>query len=64
MTNLSTLCKVFSYPGIRHYQTSVECKNEIRGDTIVVKKMDEGSLGLFELIPICENFFDICSTIF
>nr|XP_034306378.1 uncharacterized protein LOC117682577 [Crassostrea gigas] len=56
VVNLSTLCKVFSYPGIRHYQTSVECKNEIRGDTIVVKKMDEGSLRLFELIPI------ICSS--
>lgn len=42
----------------------MECKNEIRGDIIVVKKMDEGLLGLFELILICENFFDICLIIF
>lgn len=64
MKNMSTLCTVFSYPGIRHYQASVECKNAIRGDKIVVQKMDEGSLRLFELIPISENSFDICSIIF
>ncbi|XP_065936957.1 receptor-type tyrosine-protein phosphatase zeta-like isoform X1 [Magallana gigas] len=52
LTNSSTLCRAFHFSGIKKYQTALECVNAIRGDTIVVKKIDEGSLRLFELSPI------------
>lgn len=50
--NSSTLCRAFHFSGIKQFQTALECVNAIRGDTIVVKKIDEGSLRLFELSPI------------
>ncbi|XP_065938255.1 uncharacterized protein [Magallana gigas] len=50
--NLTTLCKRFSLPGIIQNHTALECDKEMRGDTIVLKKMDEDSLRLFEFIPI------------
>lgn len=51
-SNLSTLCKRFSLPGIIQHQAALECDKEMRGDTIILKKMDEDSLRLFEFIPI------------
>lgn len=50
--NSSTLCRKFNFSGIKQYQTAIECVNAIRGDTILVKKMDEGALRLFEMFPI------------
>lgn len=52
LTNSSTLCRAFNFSGLKQYQTALECVNQIKGDTIVVKKIDEGSLRLFELSPI------------
>lgn len=52
LTNSSTLCRAFNISGIKQYQTALECVNAIKGDTIMVKKIDEGSLRLFELSPI------------
>lgn len=52
LRNSSTLCRTFNFSGIKQYQAAIECENAIRGDTIVVKKMDEGALRLFELLPI------------
>lgn len=49
---MTTLCKRFSLPGIIQNHTALECDKEMRGDTIVLKKMDEDSLRLFEFIPI------------
>lgn len=50
--NLTTLCKRFSLPGIIQHYTALECDKGMRGDTIVLKKMDDDSLRLFEFIPI------------
>lgn len=55
--NLSTLCKRFSLPGIIQHQTALECDKGMRGDTIILKKMDEDSLRLFEFIPISKYQF-------
>lgn len=46
LMNLSTLSRTFLLSGIKHYQIAIECENVIRGETIVVKKMDGGSLRL------------------
>lgn len=57
--NSSTLCMTFNFPGLQQHQAAIECINATRGDTVVVKKIDQGSLRLFELIPIiCSpNYF-------
>lgn len=47
LRSLSTLCRTFLLSGIKHYQIAIECENVIRGHTIVVKKMDGGSLRLY-----------------
>lgn len=56
--NLTTLCKRFSLPGMIQNHTALECDKEMRGDTIVLKKMDEDSLRLFEFIPISKYKFN------
>lgn len=49
-TDLSTRCTAFELPGdIKRHQTSIECNRVMRGDIFIVKKMDTGSLGLFEM---------------
>lgn len=54
---LSTLCKRFRLPGIIQHQTALECDKGMRGDTIVLRKMDEDSLRIFEFIPISKYKF-------
>nr|XP_022301034.1 scavenger receptor class F member 2-like [Crassostrea virginica] len=52
IVNGATLCKEFSLSGIRQHQTAIECNRAMLGDTIIIKKTDEGSLRLFEIYPI------------
>lgn len=51
--SLATRCKSFELPGvIQQQQTTIECDAALSGDTIIVKKMDDGPLRLFEVYPI------------
>lgn len=53
VTDLSTRCKAFELPrDLKRYQTSIECDRAMRGDRFIVKKMDTGSLRLFEMYLI------------
>uniref|UniRef100_K1R5Z0 Multiple epidermal growth factor-like domains 6 n=1 Tax=Magallana gigas TaxID=29159 RepID=K1R5Z0_MAGGI len=52
LINSTTLCVAFNFPGLQQHQAAIECINATRGDTIVVRKIGQGSLRLFELIPI------------
>lgn len=52
-TDLSTRCKAFGLPGvIKRHQTTIECDKAMSGDRFIVKKMDTGSLRLFEVYLI------------
>ena len=51
-TNRATLCKGFSFSGIKRYQTAIECNRAMHGDTVIVQKTDGGILRLFEVYPI------------
>lgn len=59
LLNLTTLCVAFIFPGLQQHQAAIECINVPIGDTVMVKKIDQGSLRLFELIPISKCFFFI-----
>lgn len=55
-TNLSTRCNAFELPrDLKRYQTSIECDTAMRGDRFIVKKMDTGSLTLFEMYLISKR---------
>lgn len=52
-TDLSTRCKAFGLPGlIKRHQTTIKCDKAMSGDRFIVKKMDTGSLRLFEVYLI------------
>ena len=58
--SLDTRCKAFKLPGIiQQQQTAIECDAALSGDTVIVKKIDDGPLRLFEVYPIskCVRFF-------
>lgn len=44
LMNLLILSRMFLFFGIKYYQILIECENVIRGEIIVVKKMDGGLL--------------------
>lgn len=51
--SLDTRCKAFKLPGIiQQQQTAIECDAALSGDTVIVKKIDDGPLRLFEVYPI------------
>lgn len=57
---LATRCKTFELPGIsEQQQTAIECDAALSGDTVIVKKIGDGPLRLFEVYPIskCIRFF-------
>lgn len=55
-TDLSTRCKAFELPSdLKRHQTSIECDRAMRGDKFIVKKMDTGSLRLFEMYLISKR---------
>lgn len=56
-TDLSTRCTAFELPGdIKRHQTSIECDRAMKGDIFTVKKMDTGSLRLFEIYLISKLY--------
>ena len=54
MMSPSTLCKKFRFDGLQQNKTILECREAMLGDTIIVKKTDDGSL--YELQPIGKCF--------
>ncbi|XP_056001591.1 uncharacterized protein LOC130048624 [Ostrea edulis] len=52
MTSSSTVCQNFSLYGIKQQYKAVEYYKEMKGDTILIKRIDDGGLRLFELYPI------------
>ncbi|XP_062582644.1 receptor-type tyrosine-protein phosphatase alpha-like isoform X2 [Saccostrea cucullata] len=74
--NSITLCQSFTLLGLKEQKKEIECQREMTGDTIVIKRTDEGELRLFEVYPIicpshhygpncakCRNECDSCSQI-
>lgn len=59
-----TKCKAFELPGvIQQQQTAIECDAALSGDTIIVKKMDDGPLRLFEVYPISKCVRVVIATV-
>ena len=56
MMSPSTLCKKFRFDGLQQNKTILECREAMLGDTIIVKKTDDGPLSLYELQPIGKCF--------
>lgn len=56
MMSPSTLCKKFRFDGSQQNKTILECREAMLGDTIIVKKTDDGPLSLYELQPIGKCF--------
>ncbi|XP_055999731.1 receptor-type tyrosine-protein phosphatase H-like isoform X3 [Ostrea edulis] len=52
ITSSSTLCQNFSLHGIKQQNNALECYKEMKGDTILIKRTDDGPLRLFEVYPI------------
>nr|XP_022302953.1 receptor-type tyrosine-protein phosphatase alpha-like [Crassostrea virginica] len=52
MMSPSTLCKKFRFDGSQQNKTILECREAMLGDTIIVKKTDDGPLSLYELQSI------------
>ncbi|XP_078340142.1 uncharacterized protein LOC111110653 isoform X2 [Crassostrea virginica] len=52
MMSPSRLCKKFRFDGSQQNKTILECREAMLGDTIIVKKTDDGPLSLYELQPI------------
>lgn len=48
----STLCNQIRFDGLQQQNTTIECNTVMVGNTIIVKRTDEGSLRLYELQPI------------
>lgn len=64
--SLSTRCKAFELLDIiKQQQKAIECDTALSGDTVIVKKMDDGALRLFEvyLISKCVRVFSLPSEI-
>ena len=56
MMSPSTLCKKFRFDGLPQNKTILECREAMLGETIIVKKTDDGPLSLYELQPIGKCF--------
>ncbi|XP_056001594.1 uncharacterized protein LOC130048628 [Ostrea edulis] len=56
ITSSSTMCQNFSLHRIKQQNIALECYKEMKGDTILIKRTDDGPLRLFEAYPI------ICSS--
>ncbi|XP_055999696.1 uncharacterized protein LOC125656003 isoform X1 [Ostrea edulis] len=52
ITSSSTMCQNFSLHGIKQQYKALECYKEMKGDTILIKRTDDGPLRLFEVYPI------------
>nr|XP_022302580.1 receptor-type tyrosine-protein phosphatase T-like [Crassostrea virginica] len=48
----STLCNKIRFDGLQQQNTTIECNTAMEGNTIIVKRTDEGPLRLYELHPI------------